>query len=226
MCNKFEINVECQSRPSPQLELQRNCREPRIWRERVGIGGCSQSRERNRSAENLYRKDGRDWLRCRSDNGEKGRRLGWRSGKLAADVSPRGKVPGSAHILDPPAHDLGQLLLVDPRHLLLGNVVVLVLLQSAVLAVHAAVLAEGAGTVQSAGAFAVGVVGGVDLALSAELHVPGLGEHVRDALLAQVLGLAGGRPSCPDAAVAVAVTPGTSALLGAPSECRHSLLLA
>lgn len=46
---------------------------------------------------------------------------------------PRETITVVPHVLDPPAHDLSQLLLVDPDHLLLRNVIVFVLLYSSVL---------------------------------------------------------------------------------------------
>lgn len=46
---------------------------------------------------------------------------------------PREALATVAHVLDPSGHDFRELLLVDPDHLLLRDVVILVLLQSSVL---------------------------------------------------------------------------------------------
>lgn len=136
-------------------------------------------------------------------------------------LSPGREISWSAHI---PTHDFGQFLLVNPGNLLLGNVVVLVLLESAILAVHTAILAERARTIQSAWALAVGVVRRIGLALSAQLHVSGLAEHVGDAFLAHVLADTWWRAAA--AVVAVVAVTACPGLLGTTRERWHALLLA
>lgn len=119
---------------------------------------------------------------------------------------PRGEVTGrSAHLVDSPAHELGQLLVIDPNNLFLGNVVVLVFLQSPVLAVCEPVLAEGTLTAAPARALAVGVVGGVVVDAAAHLQVPGVGQYVRQPLVVHLRG---------------------AAVLRAARERRYTLLLA
>lgn len=97
--------------------------------------------------------------------------------------SPRKCIPGIPHILEPPAHELRQLLLVDPDDLLLGDVVVLVLLEPPVLR---GVLREGAGALSVRRLrvlVAVRVLDDVRL----HLEVRGLVEDLRDPLLGHLV---------------------------------------
>lgn len=94
------------------------------------------------------------------------------------------KVSGCPQIVDAPAHQLGQLLLVNSNNFFLRNVIVFVLLQSTVLAVQS-VLGERAGTADAARALAVAIVGRVGFA-SQLTQVSRLGEDVGDPLVAYV----------------------------------------
>lgn len=96
--------------------------------------------------------------------------------------SPRKSLSGIPHILHPLPHQLGQLLLVDPHHLLLRYVVVLVLLQPPVLR---GVLGKGteALAVRRLGV----VVAAAVLDLSLHLHLGSFVEDVRYPLLDQLV---------------------------------------